>query len=545
MIKKLTVQNYALIESLDIDFPKGLTVITGETGAGKSILLGALSLLLGGKSDISALSNDSKNCVVEGDFETDGVEHILRRVVTPAGRSRFFVDDSPVTAAEIAKISGALIDVHAQNRQLYLGDKVFQTGVLDSFCSNSKLFSEYKIKYEKVAELKLSLEALKKEVASFKADKEYQQFQFYRLSDANLQSGEIEALEAEEKLLANAESIKGALERALQAIDNEENSVSQSLKEGINALSKVHDLVPDTQSLSKRLESSRVEIRDIADELETLSQRVEVSPERLEQIQERLSLLYSLLKRYDAEDIDALIALRDSLEKKLSQGESGDENILKIEKELKADLKELQSLADSLSEKREKGAVKLSKVLEEEIKKLDLKNGRIEVTSYRTEELSPLGQDEVKFMFSANPGEKLIDIQKVASGGELSRVMLCLKKVLGEKENMPTMIFDEIDVGVSGKIADQMGEMLSKMGEKMQILAITHLPQVASKGATHLLVYKEIAEDGKARTKLKFIEGKERVMEVARLLSGKTTSPEAVENAKVLLNFAARTGNNK
>lgn len=539
MIKKLTVQNYALIESLDIDFPKGLTVITGETGAGKSILLGALSLLLGGKSDVSVLSNNSKNCAVEGVFETDGTEHILRRVVTPAGRSRFFVDDYPATAAEIAKISGALIDVHAQNRQLYLGDKIFQTEVLDSFCSNSKLFSDYRTKYEKVAELKLSLETLKKEIAAFKADKEYQQFQLSRLSDANLQSGEIEELEQEEKLLANAENIKGALERALQSIESEENSVSQRMKEGINALSKVNDLVPDASSLSKRLESARVEIRDIADELETLSGKIDVSPQRLEQVQDRLSLLYSLLKRYDAEDIDALIALKEDLEKKLSKGESGDENIFKLEMELARNLKELHLIADSLSEKREKGAAKLSKVLEDEIRKLDLKNGRIEVVSERGEELNPYGQDEIRFMFSANPGEKLIDIQKVASGGELSRVMLCLKKVLGEKENMPTMIFDEIDVGVSGKIADQMGEMLSQMGEKMQILAITHLPQVASKGSTHLLVYKEIADDGKARTKLRFIEGKERVMEVARLLSGKTTSPQAVENAKVLLNFAA------
>lgn len=542
MIKRLTVQNYALIESLDIDFPKGLTVITGETGAGKSILLGALSLLLGSKSDNSIFSNNLQNCVVEGEFELEGKEYILRRVVTPAGRSRFFVNDEPASASEIAKVSGSLIDIHAQNKQLLLGDRSFQTSVLDSFCSNGALLSKYQAKYEKVAQLKASIEALKKALAAFNADKEYQQFQLSKLEEADLQGGEIESLENEEKLLSNAESIKGALEKTLQLLDSEEFSLAQSLKESSQTLSKLSDILPETSSLSERLESARIEIRDIVDEVESLSGQVDVSPSRLEQIQDRLSLLYSLLKRYEAKDDNQLIEIREVFRQKLSQGEKGGDDIEKLQKELDANLMELHALADELSEKREKGALKLSKVLEKEIQNLDLKDGRFEVQSHRTEELAPDGQDDIRFLFSANPGEKLIDIQKVASGGELSRVMLSLKKVMGEKSNMPTMIFDEIDVGVSGRIAEEMGEVLYQMGKTMQILAITHLPQVASKGASHLLVYKEIGKDNKARTKIRYIAQDERIMEVARLLSGKTTSPEAVENAKVLLSLQPLKG---
>ncbi len=535
MIKKLTVENYALIESIDIDFPKGLIVITGETGAGKSILLGALSLLQGGKSDNSVFSNNLKNCVVEGEFELKGEEYRLRRVITPAGRSRFFVNDEPVTAAQLAKVSESLIDIHAQNRQLQLGDKSFQISVLDSFCSNGSLLSEYRAEYEKVTELTAAVEKLKKEQASYEADKEYQQFQLAKLEEASLQSGEIEELEQEEKLLSNAENIKATLGKVLQLLEGEEYSLSQAMKESSNSLSKISNLLPDALSLSKRLDSCRIEIRDIVDEVEMLSSKTEISPLRLEQIQERLSLLYSLLKRYQVNNIEELIGVREELREKLSQGEEWGENMEKLCNELKDSSLHLRELADKLSAKREKGALKLSEILEYEIKNLDLKNARFDIQVSKIGAPGIDGQDEIKFFFSTNPGDKLIEIQKVASGGELSRVMLCLKKVMGERENMPTMIFDEIDVGVSGRIADTMGDVLSQMGNSMQIIAITHLPQVASKGGTHLLVYKEFEKDNKAHTKIKFIDSKERIMEIARLLSGKITTPEAVENAKVLL----------
>ena len=467
---------------------------------------------------------------------TSSFVYILRRVILPSGRSRFFINDEPATASSLAKITENLIDIHEQNMHLLLASKSFQTSVLDSFCSNGTLMGEYKKKWERVNELKSNLYSLEKKMAAYSADKEYQQFQLSKLEEAALQSGELESLEREEKLLSNAESIKMAIDVASKSLEGEQFSIVQSIKDSAQNLSRFSALFPNLQDIVSRLNSSRIEIRDIIDELNILGDKIEVSSKRLEEIRERLSLLYSLLRRYNVSNVDELISIREELLQKLSVAEGSTNIIKENQRELKENQKELESLALKISKSRTSGAPKLSKVLEESIKDLGLKSGKFEIKVEKALALSPSGGDDIKFLFAANPGEEPIEIEKVASGAELSRVMLCLKKIMGERENMPTMIFDEIDAGVSGSIADKIGEMLYQMGHTMQIIAITHLPQVASKGTSHILVYKEVGEDKKAHTNIKFLSGDSRTMEIARLLSGKTTTKQAIENAKVLLN---------
>lgn len=531
MLRKLTIQNYALIDSLDITFPEGLIIITGETGAGKSILLGAISLLLGHKAEASVFNDPAKNCVVEAEFDDD---LILRRVISPAGRSRSFMNDEPVTLAELTEISNKIIDIHGQHQHLLLSDAAFQLSVLDHYCGAMEDLERYKRVYDDHKSKTEELVKLQKEIDALSSDAEYRDFQLRQLEEAKLVDGELEELEMEQSQLANAESIKGSIHSVAELFNPYESSLVQNLKDASNILSRLSGYLPSFEELAARLDSARLEVEDIEQEVERAGEGINISPERLEQVEERMSQLYSLTKKHHCNTIAELIAIRDSLRNTLD----GAEELLQRRGDLEREIAELDSernrLAQELSKKRVEGAPRLSKCIEEAVRSLEMPRAIFSVDIAESGKLTPKGGDTLRFLFSANGDSRLSDISKVASGGELSRVMLALKSVMARLTTLPTMIFDEIDTGVSGKIADRMGTMIGEMGENMQIFSITHLPQIASKKGAHFLVYKEFVGDG-AKTHIRQLSEQERVMELARMLSGANLTDAAVENAKELL----------
>ena len=536
MLSRLSISNYALISSLDITFPDGLVIITGETGAGKSILLGALSLVLGKRADSSVFCDNTRNCVVEAEFhDKSGEEYIFRRVITPAGRSRSFLNDEPVSLADLAAISNRIIDIHGQHQHLLLTDPDYRLGVIDHFAGTAPLLDEYKKIYDEYTAVEDEAASLEKSIAEEERDAEYRQFQLHKLQEAALVSGEMETLEQEQKTLAHAEDIRTGLDAAYACLNPHDISVSQLLKDAATRLSKFAAWDDRLESLAARLESSRIEISDIEREIEDISSSVTVSPQRLDEVEERMSLIYSLERKYGCADVDELIALRDSLATALG----GTEQMLDRLSALRQRQQELgtqrEALARRLSEQRRAASGSLSEALQEAVRSLEMPHAVFRAEISGKGRLTATGGDNLDFMFSANGEQSLRDISKVASGGELSRVMLALKGLLARYTSMPTMIFDEIDTGVSGRIADKMGNMIGRMGQNMQIMAITHLPQIASKKGAHYLVFKEFGPDGKASTGIRRIEGEERVMEVARMLSGSELTPAAVENARELL----------
>ena len=536
MLKRLTIQNYALIENLDIEFPQGLVIITGETGAGKSIMLGALSLLLGGKGDVSALKDSQKNCVVEGEFECDGEEIILRRVISPAGRTRNFINDEPATLAALTQISSSIVDIHAQHQHLLLTDASYQMKVLDYFAGTGDLLNQYKEAYSTLQQAVAQLEKLQEEIARKEGDREYRQFQFDKLQEAKLKVGELEELETELKQLSNAGLIKESICGAVELLNPMGTSFVQNLKDSVHLLQKCSNFVPGLEELAQRLESCRIECKDIEEELEGYADRVVVSPQRLEQVEERLSQIYSLLKKHSAEDVEQLLQLQQELEKELLGQEQDQWEVKELERKIEQLTAQRNDLAGQLSQKRKDSVASLSATLQDMIRDLQMPYAVFEVAVSENEKYTLQGKDNIEFMFSANGGNKLGLLHKSASGGELSRIMLCLKSLMAQYTGMPTMIFDEIDTGVSGSIADKMGALIGRMGERMQIFAITHLPQIASKKGTHLLVYKEFDADNNATTRIRTLGREERVNEVARMLSGSQLTNAALENARELLN---------
>ena len=535
MLRRLVIQNYALIENLDIEFPAGLVIITGETGAGKSIMLGALSLLLGGKGDVSVLGDSTRNCVVEGEFEFEGEELILRRVISPAGRTRSFINDEPATVAALTEISSKIVDIHAQHQHLLLTDESYQMKVLDYFAGTSSILKEYMQVHSAYIKCENDLLRLKDLVLQREAEMEFKSFQLEKLQQAKLALGELEELEVEQKQLANSEEIKAGISSAIAALSPMGVPVIQNFKDAVHLLQKSSNFVPGLQELAGRLESCRLECKDIVEELEVLEEKTVVSPERLERVEERLALLYSLMRKHSVSTVGELIKLRDNLQQQVDG--AGEDTIeierLEVEKSLLSCRRE--ELAQKLSKARSARIGEFEKTLQESIRDLQMPHAIFRVELADAGKYRENGKDIVQFLFSANGEGKLSTLQKTASGGELSRVMLCLKSLMAEFTGMPTMIFDEIDTGVSGSIADKMGALIGKMGEKMQIFAITHLPQIASKKGSHLLVYKEFDKSGKAVTSIKELAAEERVREVARMLSGSALTEAALENARVLL----------
>ena len=533
MLKRLTIDNYALIDHLETEFPGDLVIITGETGAGKSILLGAISLLLGGKADAGILKDKSRNCVVEAEFETSGRETIIRRVLAPSGRSRAFVDDEPVTLDSLQQLSLGLVDIHSQNQHLLLSDRGFQMSVLDGYASLEEGKALYSAKYEEYQRHSRRLSEFQKQLAESDKEREFLEFQYDKLSKANLRAGELEELEAEQQQLSNVELIKENLSQAEALFEGAgDGPMTSRLKEIESSLERVRQFVPDAQQLAQRIESARVELKDIESEVSSLSEKTSFNPERLQEVDDRLALLYDLMRRSGVDDIQALIAERDRIAAVLGVGVDKELELATLQAENQKLHDQCAEAAERIHVVRLQKAPGLSQELQTLVRSLEMPLAQFEVRVEEKDTFGPDGKDDVLFFFNAN-GQQPKELSKCASGGELSRIMLCIKSFICHYTGMPTMIFDEIDTGISGSIADKMGRMIVEMGSSMQVMAITHLPQVASKGSAHFLVYKD--GEGTLSTHIRKIEGEERVSEIARMLSGAGITEESKANARVLL----------
>lgn len=551
MLSRLHIRNYVLIDTLDVEFPRGLVIITGQTGAGKSILLGALSLLGGCKADAASISQGQDSCVVEAEFDTDGLtpeidailagndiekdgNHIIiRRTVNISGRSRCFVNDSPVSVQVLGELSSRLIDIHSQHQSLLLTDHRFQLGILDNFCGNAGLLEQCRSSWQSLGGLCRERETLSSRLKSISEQSEYNLAVLSTLKAANLRPGELEELEEEQKQLANAELIKESLAAAgelFSPVDGQ--GICESLRESVKYLRKVTGFVPGAEELCDRMESSRIELEDISQTIADLDSGVNLSQNRLEAVEDRMSEIYSLLRRHNCSDVGELIALRDSLSSEAGGTADMQERLEELDSLIGAARKEYSGFCAALHDSRLKAAPAFASEIVKSLKYLELERGDFRVDITQAPE-GPSGEDGVLFRFSSN-GTVPVDVAKCASGGEISRIMLCLKEMMARFQGMPTLVFDEIDTGVSGSVADKMGSMICSMGSNMQVFSITHLPQVAAKGKAHYLVSKEF--DGERSVSgIRLLDRQGRVQEIARLLSGSTITAAAVANAESLL----------
>lgn len=561
MLKALHIKNYVLIDSLDIEFPAGLVIITGQTGAGKSILLGALSLVMGSRADSSVIGAAGDNCVVEAEFEVndedgslrqyldeneidfdpvDGKGQLtIRRILNSNGRSRSFVNDSPAPLKVLSMLSSRLIDIHSQHETMLLRDKQFQMSMLDHFAGDSGLLQSCRTRWERLTGLKNDLDEVNANLSRTNAEKDYNQAQFERLDSAHLKDGELEELETEQKQLANAEEIKSSLYQVENYFSpsgddaqDDRMSIDSMLKDSSRILDKLSSYIPSVSALSERIESARLELDDVLSEVSDLESGTEISDERLQEVEERLSLLYDLLKKYSCTQVSELIELRDRLSESLADTSVLEARKSALEKEIREAEKDLADACSDLHDARAKAVPSFSENICNSIRSLELDRAVFDVV-LEPGKPGPDGSDTILFRFSST-GKSPVDVAKCASGGEMSRIMLCLKAMMARYTNMPSMIFDEIDTGVSGSVADKMGSMICSMGDYMQVFAITHLPQVAAKGDAHYIVTKEFDGD-RAISSIRKISGEDRVMEVARILSGSRVTPEAIANAKSLL----------
>ena len=561
MLKALHIKNYVLIDSLDIEFPAGLVIITGQTGAGKSILLGALSLVMGSRADSSVIGAAGDNCVVEAEFEVndedgslrqyldeneidfdpvDGKGQLtIRRILNSNGRSRSFVNDSPAPLKVLSMLSSRLIDIHSQHETMLLRDKQFQMSMLDHFAGDSGLLQSCRTRWERLTGLKNDLDEVNANLSRTNAEKDYNQAQFERLDSAHLKDGELEELETEQKQLANAEEIKSSLYQVEnyfspsgEDAQDDRMSIDSMLKDSSRILDKLSSYIPSASALSERIESARLELDDVLSEVSDLESGTEISDERLQEVEERLSLLYDLLKKYSCTQVSELIELRDRLSESLADTSVLEARKSALEKEIGEAEKDLADACSDMHDARAKAVPGFSENICNSIRSLELDRAVFDVV-LEPGKPGPDGSDTILFRFSST-GKSPVDVAKCASGGEMSRIMLCLKAMMARYTNMPSMIFDEIDTGVSGSVADKMGSMICSMGDYMQVFAITHLPQVAAKGDAHYIVTKEFDGD-RAISSIRKISGEDRVMEVARILSGSRVTPEAIANAKSLL----------
>jgi DNA repair protein RecN (Recombination protein N) len=552
MLVKLTVHNYALIRELDLTLENGLTIITGETGAGKSILLGALSLILGSRADSSVLLDKNEKCVVEGTFRIEEYDledffaandldyespAILRREINPAGKSRAFINDTPVTINLMKELGDRLIDIHSQHQVLMLNDNAFQLNIVDSFAGTGSLRNDYSNAFKKFKKLQKEYNDLKEKSDRNKADLEYYQFHLSQLEEAKLVKGEQDELEKEQKLLEHAEEIKQSLSNISQLFSRDETSILAMLREVKAVAGKIGMYLPDEQNITERISSSYIELDDLAKVIENLEQDTEADPERLAKINGRLDHIYSLIQKHRLKNLDELILKKEEITNIIKSIITSDDRLSELESALKTSTEKLTSLSEEISEKRKSTLPDIELKITESLKQLGMPNGRFRISLSRSKDFTSSGIDSADFLFSANKQTDPENIAKIASGGELSRVMLSLKSMMTKNRNLPTIIFDEIDSGVSGEVADKVGQILSGMGKYMQVVNITHLPQVASRGTRHYHVYKEDTGDSTI-TRIKLLSPNERIQEVAKLLSGSEITETAIRNAKELLKSA-------
>lgn len=550
MLKSLLIQNFVLIDSLDIHFDKGFSVITGETGAGKSIILGALSLVLGQRADGKSIKNGADKCIIEAvfdvskyqlepffldnDLEYDAVSCILRRELFASGKSRAFVNDSPVSLSVMKELGNRLIDIHSQHQNLLLGDNRFQLKVVDVMAENEILLILYRKEYSRYQSLKRELRELTQKAAQTKQEEDYMRFQLEQLSDAELVSGEQDELEQEQETLSHAEDIKGSLYKITELLDGEEQGGVQLIKEALSIADSLERYYPKAKEISERLRSAYIDLSDLAAETDVQKEDIEFNPERLDWVNERLNIIYTLEQKHHLSTVEELISLQEKYERQLQEIDSFEEQIGQINRQLEASHKELMQQASVLSEQRKVASVAMASQLVEMIVQLGMPNTRFRVDFIQKEEPENDGMDDIRFMFSANKSGELQPVAQTASGGEISRLMLCLKAMIAGFTALPAIIFDEVDTGVSGDIADKMGDIMQDLGTKMQVFAITHLPQIAAKGEEHYFVYKQDTEE-RTVTQIKRLNTDERIKEVARMLSGASLTEASMANAKELL----------
>ena len=549
MLQSLCIQNYALINELEINFNRGLNIITGETGAGKSILLGALSLILGQRADTSVLKDKSKKCFVEAEFSIDrynikdffvsnDIDYdnatTIRREIANNGKSRAFINDTPVNLSVLKSLSAKLIDIHSQHENLLLGVDTFQLELVDSFANHQQILDQYKTKLEKYSTLNSEYRSLINNADKAKSDLDYLQFQFKQLDELNLVEGEQVELEAELEQLTHAEEIKINLTKSSNLFSGEEIAVISNLKEIKNNIDTVSKYIKQGEELSNRIQSTYIELQDINSEIERINEHIEHNPERMELVNDRLNNIYSLQQKHKLSTVEELIALKDEFDQKINLINSYDFETDKLKATLDKLKVELLDIAQKISTGREKVIPMIEKRIVEQLQLLGIKNASFKVNQEPVDEFLPTGTEYIQFLFSANKNTSLEELSKVASGGEMSRLMLSIKALFVETTTLPTIIFDEIDTGTSGEIADKMGAIIKQISGNIQVINITHLPQIASKGDYHYLVYKEDNSDT-TNTHIKILNKNERINEIAKMLSGEDLSDAAILNAKVLL----------
>ncbi|WP_336515863.1 DNA repair protein RecN [Pollutibacter soli] len=549
MLSRLTIRNYAIIEEVDIQFSDNLNIITGETGAGKSILVGALGLVLGDRADSTVLADKNKKAVVEAVFsqldfaEIDKLisewdidtadELLLRREINAGGKSRAFINDSPVNLAQLHQLAGMLVDLHQQFDTMELGSSTFQLNVLDALATHSSLRKEYAQFYNEYESLRKELAALKESQALANREADFHRFLFEELDNANFKDGEIEELDAELKLLSHAEQIKAVLGRVNFILQESEQPVVQSVRSAIQQLGAVVGFHQEIPQLSQRLQSAYIELQDIQSELENLNDKIQMDGARIDVLQQRIALAQKLFKKHNVSSTKELLAVKDLLEEKLLIIDQAGEKILSIEKQLTVVLVKAQKVADQLSAGRKRQVSPLEKKTKELLTRVGMPNAMLKV-DIQPQELSQSGADKISFLFDANKTGRFEPLEKVASGGELSRLMLSLKSLVADSLQMPTLIFDEIDSGISGEAARQVGILMKELGQQHQVISITHQPQIAARANAHYYVYKK-EKSGQIRTHIRRLGEDERIEAIARMLGGEPPSAVALENAREMV----------
>ncbi len=550
MITALSIKNYALIERLTIDFSKGFSIITGETGAGKSIILGALGLVLGKRADLTSLKNKEEKCIIEAQFDISKYnlkaffeandldyedETIIRREILPSGKSRAFVNDSPVNLQELQDLGLFLIDIHSQQQTRELTDENVQFDIIDAIAANQEIITAYQSLLKSYKSDKAQLNLLIKKQSESNKEQEYHTFLLNELQAAQLKMGEQEELESVFEKLNNVESIREVIDRSLAIANEEQFGISGNLKEIKNALSRIASFAPEYQELLERITSLAIEFDDISAEMDRCSERIVSDPEQLEQTNQKLQLIYNLQKKHQVATVDDLLAIQAKLENEVVELGNIEEEIALLNTAIQEKTSALNALATTIHDNRIQAVPVLSEKMIQILATLGMPNTRFNIEVTQGETYFANGKDELQFLFSANKGTDFGLLKKVASGGEMSRIMLAVKAILAQYSKLPTLIFDEIDTGVSGEIAIKMGEIMKEMSKTMQIFAITHLPQIAAKGDAHFKVFKSTIDED-TQSELKLLSEEERVVEIAQMLSGTIVSDSALNHAKALLN---------
>ena len=547
MLQSLYIKNFVLIKEITLDFSHGFSVITGETGAGKSILLGALNLVLGARADAKYISEGEDKCVIEAVFQIESYqlasffeendldyshECVLRRELYRSGKTRQFLNDSPVSAGGLKTLSALFIDIHSQHENLLLRDGKFQLKVVDTYAQNEALLQNYQQAYQHYKTVSSQLEETQLLAAKAQEEYDYLQYQFDQLDKAKLQAGELETLEAENELLEHAHDIKNSL-LYMDALLQDENGLVSKLKEVAHKCSSIASFATEYQAWTERLESSYIELKDIAGDISNGAERIEANPAQLEANRERLDTLYTLLQKHKVSTVEELIDLRNQLEAQLQHISQADEQIATLQKEQAKALATAEKLAQELHAARQKAAQAMAPVLEDQLKQLGMQHATVQVGLQTLNTLSPMGKDAAEFLYAPTKATTPQAAAKIASGGEIARFMLCIKYLLANATQLPTLIFDEIDTGISGETASLMGSMLQKMSTSAQIICITHLPQIAALGNQHYFVHKQESDD--VLTNVRLLTDEERVTAIAKMLSGTTITDAAIQNAQSLL----------